>query len=70
MKEVIRFETIDGKEFTDAKDAKAHEIRIAFEDWYEDNKLYGNFEGSGIQFDVLVEWLTKHRTEVCTLLGL
>ena len=36
--------------------------------WYDSNQLYGQYEGSRVQFKDLLEWMTEHQVELTTFL--
>lgn len=62
------FQTTDNKLFTDEKEAKKHQASIDLEVWYEDNQLYGNYAGSRVEFNDLLEWLQRHAAIIKPLL--
>ena len=62
------FETADGCIFESILEAVKHEKRLSLIDWYEDNKLYGNYEGCKIEWEDLIEWITTNKKEVIDIL--
>ena len=68
MKEKRMFETEDGCIFESMKKALEHEKILSLINWYEDNKLYGDFDGSVIEWEDLIEWLTVNKDKVATIL--
>lgn len=63
MKKIEAYKTDDGEVFTSAEEARDHQARLDFAEWYHGNKLYGNVAG-WVDFQDLVEWLNDHRDEV------
>lgn len=68
--ELISYKTSDEKVFEDEQKAKEHQCYINYQNWYEDNKLYGNYAGSYANFDDLVEWLKENENVVLDILGI
>ena len=69
MKEIVCFETVDGRVFKSSMDAARHEAETSFYDWYEDNKCYGNTDGCRIEAKDMLEWLKEHKEVVLGVLG-
>lgn len=70
MKEKIMFETTDGCLFESIKRATDHEKLLSLINWYEDNKLYGMYEGCKIEWEYFIEWLTTNKYKVADILKL
>lgn len=64
MKKVTKFEANDGRIFDTEEAALAHEKLNALSEWYYDNKLYGKYEGSHIDWDDFLEWIEKHNDKL------
>lgn len=64
MRIIEAYQTIDGAVFTDSAEAKRHEAVLNFKNWYEDNECYGNYEGSKIEANDMVNWLIASRNHV------
>lgn len=60
IKKVERYETSDGEVFATKAEAESHEAKLEFEKWYEDNKLFGIYAGSYVEFDDLMDWLEEN----------
>ena len=69
MKAVTRFETEDGRFFETKAQALNHERLLVMERWYDDNKLYGQFEGCRIEWGYFLGWLQEHKEKVAEILG-
>lgn len=54
---VQMYESSDGKVFRELADAEYHESVLAFTEWYENNKIYGGFEGCKIESEYFLDWL-------------
>ena len=68
MKEVTKIETIDGRLFDTVHEAREHEQFVEFSKWYEDNKIYGSYEGCKIEWEDFWEWVKENRAEVKKML--
>ena len=68
IKKITAFEAMDGKVFRTEDEVKSHDTLLTFELWYDSNQLYGQYEGSRVQFKDLLEWMTEHRVELTTFL--
>jgi len=69
MEKISVYKTNDGKTFEKEKDAINHENFIKVQKWYDQNKLYGNYAGSYVDFKDLIEWIQENPSEVRTILG-
>ena len=61
--------TRDGREFMNKKDAQCHEAGLDFEEWYEDEKLYGSYDGSSVHADDVLDWLRTHAAKLRLIIG-
>ena len=68
MKTVSMYEAEDGKLFKTSEEAILHENECEIKKWYEDNKLYGNYDGSSVDYMELKSWLTENRRYVDTII--
>ena len=68
MERVNAIQTTDGKLFMDEGEATAHQAQLDFAAWYENNQLYGIYEGSRVETRVMLEWLQENREQVLALL--
>lgn len=68
LKTVTCYKTSDGQIFQLAANAEAHQGELDFREWYDDNKLYGNYAGSYAKADDLLTWLRDHADVVRRLL--
>lgn len=57
MKTITKYIANDGKEFANELECLLHEDILKLENIYENNKLYGNYDGCRIEFSDLVEWI-------------
>lgn len=64
MRKVERFEARDGSEFCTQTAALAYERLCASIDWYEENKLYGHYEGCCIEWKEFYEWSCTNRIKL------
>lgn len=64
MQKVTAFKTTDGQIHEDEQLAFKHQNKIDFQRWYEEERLYGNYAGSRVEFDELVNWLQTNKAEV------
>lgn len=69
MKKVTRFMTDDGEVFATTEQATNHENEVRLCAWYEDNKLYGMYEGCRIEWPELIEWCSTNREKVQAILN-
>lgn len=69
MEDIVAFLTRDGKVFQDFDKAKAHEDELDFNDWYNDNELFGIYAGSRVEVGEIKEWLRLNREQVLKFLG-
>jgi hypothetical protein len=60
-KTVAAYQTDDHKLFFNITDATKHQNLLDFEKWYNNNKLYGRYEGSQIEFEEFIRWFTEHK---------
>lgn len=68
IKTVEVYEVESGEVFNDLRQAKAFEKILKFNKWYENNKLYGNFDGCRIEAEDFIIWLRDNKQEVTKLL--
>ena len=66
MKQLLCYKTSDGLLFEDKQQAALHEQKLEFRQWYQQNKLYGRYEGSDIDIKNLDEWLKVNAERVKT----
>ncbi len=64
MKQVVKFEADDGTVYDTEAEAVAHDNRLSLSVWYEDNKLYGQWEGSQISWHDFLDWCTTHKDKL------
>ena len=64
MKEVKKYEANDGKIFDLIEEAIAHDNLLEMDKWYEENKLYGNFEGCKIEWETFLEWAKENKIQL------
>lgn len=67
MKKITCFETSDGKIFQTKDQALTNKAKIDFEQWYENNKLYGRYSERVDAIDVMT-WLVENKSEVMSFL--
>lgn len=68
MKEIKAFETTNGEMFKTREEAIERQNRIDFVNWYADNVLYGNYEGSYVSSGDMIAWLKDNKEMVLKLL--
>ena len=71
MQEITSYKTRDHEIFEDKAEAKKHEAKLDFEDWYKTNTLYswnGLGQGSDVEVEYFIEWLVLHKDTVLGLL--
>jgi hypothetical protein len=54
-------QTTDGRVFTNKLDALNHQFEIDFAEWYEEHKIYGQYDGSYASSETVLEWLSEHK---------
>jgi hypothetical protein len=59
---VTCYESADGTLFRDPSEAVARDISLDFREWYENNKLYGRYAGSSVEFREIADWLSNNRS--------
>ncbi len=64
MKAVTKFEADDGTIFDTEKAAMAHDRLCCIRKWYASHMLYGNYEGSRIEWEDFLEWCAQHKREL------
>jgi len=69
MNTVKAYKTSDDKLFEVREEAKKHQAKVEFYDWYPNNKLLGNYAGSYVDSNDLLEWLNDNKKIVFELLG-
>ncbi len=69
IEKVETFKTSDGKIFEDEFEACLHQEKLNFKEWYEVNKPSGNYAGSYVEADDMVEWLMDNAEKVRNLIG-
>ena len=69
MREVLRFETDDGKIFSTKDLAEAHERLIRHKKWYEANKLYDYFGKHPIEWPEFIRWVSSNRKQLRNILN-
>lgn len=65
ISEVTAYKTKDGRVFATKGEAETHQAICDFEEWYEDNKIYGEYYVSS---DDLLRWLGDHQGDLIELL--
>ena len=68
VKKVTCYETSDGSVFHDLEKASEHQDIVDFTNWYEDNKLFGDRDGSRVEAGDLISWLIKHKDKVLSII--
>lgn len=68
MKAVTAYQSDDGQLFANKAACERHDAKLAFDRWYQDNRLYAH-SGSSVDTEDVKEWLLSHKTEVLSLLG-
>lgn len=66
---VESFKASDGKLFENFEDAEQHQAKLDFYEWYNDNRLLGNYAGSYVNENDLLDWLHENRYMVRRLIG-
>ena len=61
MKKIEVYKTDDGKIFEKFGRACFHEKMLRLEQWYEDNKLPGTYEGCRIEWENFRDWFLENR---------
>ena len=69
MEEIHAYQTSDGMVFTDKEKAIRREVDIDFEKWYDDNKLYGNTDGSYADSSDVIDWIRINKKMVLRIIG-
>ena len=57
MERVDRYKAVDGEEFKTEAECLNHETIVNLKQIYEEEKLYGLFEGCRIEADDFFEWV-------------
>ena len=68
MKKVEMYEANDGSIHYTEKEAKNRDKLLELEEWYEENKLFGRFDGCKIEWEDLIEWISENKEIVQELL--
>lgn len=68
MERVTCFKTRDGKIFDQEDDAVKHELLLDFRGWYEENKIYGKYEGCKIEVKEIEAWIAENVKELWAFL--
>ena len=68
MMKVTRFRSIDGKVFSTETECKNWESKVRLSKEYEDNKLYGMYEGCRIEWKDFIEWVSDNKDMVRAIL--
>lgn len=69
IREVECFETSDGRLHHTMEDAFRAQSRINIRKRLDDDPLLGNYEGSRVEFDQLVDWMRQNSDVVLDLLS-
>ena len=69
MKKVMKFEANDGAVFDTEEAALAHDKLTELAEWYEENKLYGMYEGCRIEWDGFIEWCGDNKSKLKEILA-
>lgn len=64
------YKCTDGVSFAIEEDAIAHQTKLDFEEWYEDNELLGSYEGSKVDMETLIDYLRENKTRMINLIKL
>lgn len=70
MTQVTAYKATDGQLFEGQREYQAHQAKLDFAAWYENNQLYGIYEGSRVETRVMLDWLQENRDKVAELLQL
>ena len=69
MKKVQMYQAADGSIHETEEKCRNHEQKANLKSWYEDgNELLGNYAGSRVDYDDLIEWLVGNEAEVKEML--
>ena len=68
IEQVTAYKTSDDGVFLEKDAAEKHQALIDFKRWYEMNKCYGNSEGSYVNCEDILDWLTDNKGVVLHLL--
>ena len=63
------YRSSDGLLFSTEKECKQYELKKAFFDACHDNKLYGNYEGSYVDPQDLLDYVETNWAMLATILG-
>ena len=66
---VTAFKTQDGRLFEIEKEAIQHDLVQEFYTNYYDNRLLGNYAGSYVEPDSLIDWIKANKDFILALLG-
>ena len=69
MKTITAYQAEDGKVFADREDCISHDTVLAFDEWYVDHRIYGNYQGSTVDLAEIKTWLKDNATEVKAFLN-
>ena len=69
MEQVIAFRAKDGKLFQSEKEALQYELVKDFRDNYYENRLFGNYAGSYVEANDLIDWVKDNKDFVLALLS-
>ena len=69
MKKVTKFESDDGTLFDTEQEALAHDKLEALREWYEENKIYGYYQGCRIDWSEFLEWLIYNKEKMRDILS-
>lgn len=59
---------VGGKVYGDQSEAERAAVKAAFFEWYQNNTLYGNYQGSYVDAPDLLEWVVEHKLVLAKLL--
>lgn len=69
MKKVTKFESNDGTIFDTEKAALEHDKLTTLAEWYEENKIYGMYEGCRIEWSDFIEWCGDNKGKLKEILA-
>lgn len=68
IKQVTKYQTVDGQVFDTEKEAEGHEFELTFANWYDKNSFCTSNAVSVYSEDVWA-WFKKHRSKLLNFLN-
>ena len=68
MKKVQMYQADDGSLHETEEQCRDHDQKVSLRGWYDGNELLGNYAGSRVDYDDLVEWITTNQDKVKQIL--